>query len=218
MEGDDSFDVLNMYLLTSKKNHIALILILLFSSIKSEPELSVDQMQDMAEKIGKKFKKIFDDVTGYNHFQNYFEKSYTNGHFVTKQLNVSQVSETFSKNLGSSLIKNIDSVRRIRDTAIELEKTHTFNEELDYKYLNDKDKNIVHNVPTFSAAVNVNVTNSFVQVPTNIFRSSKEILNGAYWTKDLDKTFVDNYSKTPSLMWQSFGCETGMIRTYPGFK
>ena len=70
----------------------------------------------------------------------------------------------FSEKLSASLVKNIDSVRRIRDRAILLESNHSFVGDLQYAYLNDKDNNTVRNEPTFYDGLDVNVTNSFVQV------------------------------------------------------
>ena len=48
------------------------------------------------------------------------------------------------------------------------------------------------------------------------FFPAPEILNTIKWTQSLDEVFVNNWKEDPSLKWQYFGSETGVLRTYPG--
>lgn len=42
------------------------------------------------------------------------------------------------------------------------------------------------------------------------------IVNGVYWSEALNKVFVDNFKRDPSLIWQYFGSAKGFFRQYPG--
>ncbi|KAJ3588536.1 hypothetical protein NHX12_012128, partial [Muraenolepis orangiensis] len=44
------------------------------------------------------------------------------------------------------------------------------------------------------------------------------IVNGVFWSEALNKVFVDNFEKDPSLIWQYFGSAKGFFRQYPGIK
>ncbi|KAL6038637.1 hypothetical protein STEG23_019620, partial [Scotinomys teguina] len=44
------------------------------------------------------------------------------------------------------------------------------------------------------------------------------IVNGVYWSESLNKVFVDNFDRDPSLIWQYFGSAKGFFRQYPGIK
>lgn len=71
----------------------------------------------------------------------------------------------------------------------------------------------VKSVPTFSTSVPVNLTDSFVQVPTNVFAYKSEVLNQVTWAKKLDHQFVTNYNQSNhTLLYQYFGdASTGKI-------
>uniref|UniRef100_A0A8C7CCC3 Calcium channel, voltage dependent, alpha2/delta subunit 3 n=1 Tax=Oncorhynchus kisutch TaxID=8019 RepID=A0A8C7CCC3_ONCKI len=66
--------------------------------------------------------------------------------------------------------------------------------------------------------LSVNLSLSVVQVPTNMYNKDPAIVNGVYWSEALNKVFVDNFEKDPSLIWQYFGSAKGFFRQYPGVK
>lgn len=43
-----------------------------------------------------------------------------------------------------------------------------------------------------------------------------DIVNGVYWSEALNKVFVDNFRRDPTLIWQYFGSAKGFFRQYPG--
>ncbi|KAJ8400157.1 hypothetical protein AAFF_G00398510 [Aldrovandia affinis] len=49
-------------------------------------------------------------------------------------------------------------------------------------------------------------------------RCDSAIVNGVYWSEALNKVFVDNFERDPSLIWQYFGSAKGFFRQYPGVK
>uniref|UniRef100_A0A5F8AR63 Calcium voltage-gated channel auxiliary subunit alpha2delta 3 n=1 Tax=Macaca mulatta TaxID=9544 RepID=A0A5F8AR63_MACMU len=101
-----------------------------------------------------------------------------------------------------------------------------------YEYFNavlinerDKDGNFLELGKEFILAPNdhfnnlpVNISLSDVQVPTNMYNKDPAIVNGVYWSESLNKVFVDNFDRDPSLIWQYFGSAKGFFRQYPGIK
>ncbi|CAG07339.1 unnamed protein product [Tetraodon nigroviridis] len=49
-------------------------------------------------------------------------------------------------------------------------------------------------------------------------KENSAIVNGVYWSEALNKVFVDNFERDPSLIWQYFGSAKGFFRQYPGIK
>uniref|UniRef100_A0A4W5P2E4 VWA N-terminal domain-containing protein n=1 Tax=Hucho hucho TaxID=62062 RepID=A0A4W5P2E4_9TELE len=47
--------------------------------------------------------------------------------------------------------------------------------------------------------------------------SDSAIVNGVYWSEALNKVFVDNFERDPSLIWQYFGSAKGFFRQYPAW-
>ncbi|XP_048521974.1 voltage-dependent calcium channel subunit alpha-2/delta-3-like isoform X2 [Dendroctonus ponderosae] len=61
----------------------------------------------------------------------------------------------------------------------------------------------------------VNINNSAVHVPSNVYERSKDVISGIMWSEELDKTFRNNYKLDPTLSWQYFGSSTGFMRQFP---
>ncbi|MGH0182258.1 UNVERIFIED_CONTAM: hypothetical protein FKN15_009065 [Acipenser sinensis] len=51
-----------------------------------------------------------------------------------------------------------------------------------------------------------------------MYNKDSAIMNGVYWSEALNKVFVDNFERDPSLIWQYFGSAKGFFRQYPGIK
>ncbi|ENN73258.1 hypothetical protein YQE_10154, partial [Dendroctonus ponderosae] len=64
----------------------------------------------------------------------------------------------------------------------------------------------------------VNINNSAVHVPSNVYERSKDVISGIMWSEELDKTFRNNYKLDPTLSWQYFGSSTGFMRQFPGMR
>ncbi|KAG9483620.1 hypothetical protein GDO78_009508, partial [Eleutherodactylus coqui] len=122
--------------------------------------------------------------------------------------------------------------QRLVEAAEEAHLKHEFDADLQYEYFNavlinerDEDGNFVDLGKEFLLLPNdhfnnlpVNITLSDVQVPTNVYNKDPEIVNGIYWSESLNKVFVDNFDRDPSLIWQYFGSAKGFFRQYPGIK
>uniref|UniRef100_A0AAR2L2F6 VWFA domain-containing protein n=1 Tax=Pygocentrus nattereri TaxID=42514 RepID=A0AAR2L2F6_PYGNA len=123
-------------------------------------------------------------------------------------------------------------VGRLVEAAEEAHLQHEEDPNLQYEYFNavlineqDEDGNSVELGGEFILQPNdhfnnlsVNLSLSVVQVPTNMYNKDSAIVNGVYWSEALNKVFVDNFERDPSLIWQYFGSAKGFFRQYPGIK
>ena len=181
--------------------------------------ISLHETEQLANSLQDNLKRFLNEAVHYDKLKQEFVKAHENKIITIESVDIKNIVEKFSSDLEHILFKNINSLKKIKERAEELEHNYTFNVDMEsYDYLNNKDDNIQKVVPTFHATAKVNITNSFVQVPTNIYRGDVEILNEAKWTEKLNEVFVGNRNQTPSLAWQYFGSSTGMFRSYPGQK
>uniref|UniRef100_A0A8C2ZE66 Calcium channel, voltage dependent, alpha2/delta subunit 3 n=1 Tax=Cyclopterus lumpus TaxID=8103 RepID=A0A8C2ZE66_CYCLU len=128
--------------------------------------------------------------------------------------------------------KKADATRRLVEAAEEAHHQHEDNPDLQYEYFNavlinevDEEGNNVELGGEFLLEPNdhfnnlsVNLSLSVVQVPTNMYNKDPDIVNGVYWSEALNKVFVDNFERDPTLIWQYFGSAKGFFRQYPGVK
>uniref|UniRef100_A0A8D3E3Q5 Calcium channel, voltage dependent, alpha2/delta subunit 3 n=1 Tax=Scophthalmus maximus TaxID=52904 RepID=A0A8D3E3Q5_SCOMX len=126
--------------------------------------------------------------------------------------------------------KKAEATRRLVEAAEEAHHQHEDNPELQYEYFNavlinevDEEGNNVDLGGEFLLEPNdhfnnlsVNLSLSVVQVPTNMYNKDPDIVNGVYWSEALNKVFVDNFERDPTLIWQYFGSAKGFFRQYPG--
>ncbi|XP_025771756.1 voltage-dependent calcium channel subunit alpha-2/delta-3 [Puma concolor] len=143
-----------------------------------------------------------------------------------------QLVKKLAKNMEEMFHKKSEAVRRLVEAAEEAHLKHEFDADLQYEYFNavlinerDKDGNFLELGKEFILAPNdhfnnlpVNISLSDVQVPTNMYNKDPAIVNGVYWSESLNKVFVDNFDRDPSLIWQYFGSAKGFFRQYPGIK
>uniref|UniRef100_A0A8C4NPP6 Calcium voltage-gated channel auxiliary subunit alpha2delta 3 n=1 Tax=Dicentrarchus labrax TaxID=13489 RepID=A0A8C4NPP6_DICLA len=122
--------------------------------------------------------------------------------------------------------------QRLVEAAEEAHLQHEEDPNLQYEYFNavlinevDEEGNSVELGGEFILQPNdhfnnlsVNLSLSVVQVPTNMYNKDSAIVNGVYWSEALNKVFVDNFERDPSLIWQYFGSAKGFFRQYPGIK
>ncbi|KAM7422631.1 hypothetical protein PAMA_010596 [Pampus argenteus] len=128
--------------------------------------------------------------------------------------------------------KKAEATRRLVEAAEEAHHQHEENPDLQYEYFNavlinevDNEGKNVELGGEFLLEPNdhfnnlsVNLSLSVVQVPTNMYNKDPDIVNGVYWSEALNKVFVDNFERDPTLIWQYFGSAKGFFRQYPGVK
>uniref|UniRef100_A0A8B9E4G3 Calcium voltage-gated channel auxiliary subunit alpha2delta 3 n=1 Tax=Anser cygnoides TaxID=8845 RepID=A0A8B9E4G3_ANSCY len=143
-----------------------------------------------------------------------------------------QLVKKLAKNMEEMFHKKSEAVRRLVEAAEDAYLKHEFDADLQYEYFNavlinerDEEGNYLELGKEFILVPNdhfnnlpVNISLSDVQVPTNMYNKDPAIVNGVYWSESLNKVFVDNFDRDPSLIWQYFGSAKGFFRQYPGIK
>ncbi|XP_044531383.1 voltage-dependent calcium channel subunit alpha-2/delta-3 [Gracilinanus agilis] len=143
-----------------------------------------------------------------------------------------QLVKKLAKNMEEMFHKKSEAVRRLVEAAEEAHLKHEFDADLQYEYFNavlineqDEEGKYLELGKEFILVPNdhfnnlpVNISLSDVQVPTNMYNKDPAIVNGVYWSESLNKVFVDNFDRDPSLIWQYFGSAKGFFRQYPGIK
>ncbi|KAK1799584.1 hypothetical protein P4O66_000465 [Electrophorus voltai] len=147
-----------------------------------------------------------------------------------EEIDGSRLVKNVAENMAEMFQKKAEAARRIVEAAEEAHLQHEENPDLQYEYFNAVLINEVdvngHSVELGGEFVlepndhfsnlSVNLSLSVVQVPTNMYNKDPDIVNGVYWSEALNKIFVDNFEKDPSLIWQYFGSAKGFFRQYPG--
>uniref|UniRef100_A0A3Q1G9R8 Calcium voltage-gated channel auxiliary subunit alpha2delta 3 n=1 Tax=Acanthochromis polyacanthus TaxID=80966 RepID=A0A3Q1G9R8_9TELE len=137
-----------------------------------------------------------------------------------------------AENMEEMFHKKAQAMKRLVEAAEEAHLQHREDPNLQYEYFNavlinevDEEGNSVELGGQFILQPNdhfnnlsVNLSLSVVQVPTNMYNKDSAIVNGVYWSEALNKVFVDNFERDPSLIWQYFGSAKGFFRQYPGIK
>ncbi|XP_039903516.1 voltage-dependent calcium channel subunit alpha-2/delta-3 isoform X1 [Simochromis diagramma] len=137
-----------------------------------------------------------------------------------------------AENMEEMFHKKAQAMTRLVEAAEEAHLQHEEDPNLQYEYFNavlinevDEEGNSVELGGEFILQPNdhfnnlsVNLNLSVVQVPTNMYNKDSAIVNGVYWSEALNKVFVDNFERDPSLIWQYFGSAKGFFRQYPGIK
>ncbi|XP_035376482.1 voltage-dependent calcium channel subunit alpha-2/delta-3 [Electrophorus electricus] len=149
-----------------------------------------------------------------------------------EEIDGARLVKNVAENMAEMFQKKAEAARRIVEAAEEAHLQHEENPDLQYEYFNAVLINEVdvngHSVELGGEFVlepndhfsnlSVNLSLSVVQVPTNMYNKDPDIVNGVYWSEALNKIFVDNFEKDPSLIWQYFGSAKGFFRQYPGVK
>ncbi|RXN14750.1 voltage-dependent calcium channel subunit alpha-2 delta-3-like protein [Labeo rohita] len=149
-----------------------------------------------------------------------------------EEIDGAKLVKNLALNMEEIFRKKAEATRRLVEAAEEAHLQHEENPDLQYEYFNavlinevDEDGNSVELGGEFLLEPNdhfnnlsVNLSLSVVQVPTNMYNKDPDIVNGVYWSEALNKVFVDNFKRDPTLIWQYFGSAKGFFRQYPGVK
>ncbi|KAL2091594.1 hypothetical protein ACEWY4_013857 [Coilia grayii] len=149
-----------------------------------------------------------------------------------EEIDGAKLVKKVAENMEEMFRRKAVAIRRIVEAAEDAHHQHEENPDLQYEYFNavlineeDDDGNSVELGGKFLLEPNdhfnnlsVNLSLSVVQVPTNMYNKDPAIVNGVYWSEALNKVFVDNFERDPSLIWQYFGSAKGFFRQYPGVK
>lgn len=206
----------------------------LVNVVGSEQQIPLSVVKLWASAFGGEIKSIAAKYSGSQLLQkNIFMKYKEHEKEVTiEEIDGLQLVKKLAKDMEEMFHKKAEAVRRLVEAAEEADLKHEFDADLQYEYFNavlinerDEDGNYLELGKEFLLLPNdhfnnlpVNISLSDVQVPTNMYNKDPEIVNGIFWSESLNKVFVDNFDRDPSLIWQYFGSAKGFFRQYPGIK
>ena len=175
--------------------------------------------EDIADAFQKKVNNLFEDVTKFSTLRNVIHDQVKTDVLQDVDVNVSEVGRTFENQLRTLLLSYLDDLNAIKVKVRDSREKYVYDPDIEpFNYYNDKQDNPVRSEPLFSTDINVNLNQSFGQVPTDIFKNDKLLLNDFAWLRDLDPVFQSNYQKKPTLLWQYFATENGASKNFPGVK
>uniref|UniRef100_I3K0R9 Calcium voltage-gated channel auxiliary subunit alpha2delta 4 n=1 Tax=Oreochromis niloticus TaxID=8128 RepID=I3K0R9_ORENI len=149
-----------------------------------------------------------------------------------EEVNGDELVKRFAEEMEEMLGRKMKAVKRLAEAAEDADLDHEYNETLEFDYYNsmlintvDEDGNPVPLGGEFPLEENehfnklpVNIQQSNIQVPTNVYNRDPDILNGVFMSEALNDVFADNFQEDPTLTWQYFGSSTGFFRLYPGIQ
>ncbi|XP_051966997.1 voltage-dependent calcium channel subunit alpha-2/delta-3-like [Xyrauchen texanus] len=196
----------------------------------SQSEIPLSAVKLWASAFGGEIKSIASKYSGSQLLQKKY-KEYEKSVRI-EDINGAKLVKNLAQNMEEMFRRKAEATRRLVEAAEEAHLQHEENPDLQYEYFNavlinevDEDGNSVELGGEFILEPNdhfnnlsVNLSLSVVQVPTNMYNKDTDIVNGVYWSEALNKVFVDNYKRDPSLIWQYFGSAKGFFRQYPGVK
>ncbi|XP_027691684.1 voltage-dependent calcium channel subunit alpha-2/delta-3 [Vombatus ursinus] len=198
--------------------------------VGSEQQIPLSVVKLWASAFGGEIKSIAAKYSGSQLLQKKY-KEYEKD-VAIEEIDGLQLVKKLAKNMEEMFHKKSEAVRRLVEAAEEAHLKHEFDADLQYEYFNavlineqDEEGKYLELGKEFILVPNdhfnnlpVNISLSDVQVPTNMYNKDPAIVNGVYWSESLNKVFVDNFDRDPSLIWQYFGSAKGFFRQYPGIK
>uniref|UniRef100_A0A8C2BMJ9 Calcium channel, voltage dependent, alpha2/delta subunit 3 n=1 Tax=Cyprinus carpio TaxID=7962 RepID=A0A8C2BMJ9_CYPCA len=191
---------------------------------------STNRVKLWASAFGGEIKSIASKYSGSQLLQKKY-KEYEKSVRI-EEIDGAKLVKNLAQNMEEIFRKKAEATRRLVEAAEEAHLQHEENPDLQYEYFNavlinevDEDGNSMELGGEFLLEPNdhfnnlsVNLSLSVVQVPTNMYNKDPDIVNGVYWSEALNKVFVDNFKRDPTLIWQYFGSAKGFFRQYPGVK
>ncbi|KAM4650370.1 voltage-dependent calcium channel subunit alpha-2/delta-3 [Discoglossus pictus] len=198
--------------------------------VATEQQIPLSMVKLWASAFGGEIKSIAAKYSGSQLLQKK-HKEFEKDIFI-EEIDGLRLVKKLAKDMEEMFHKKAEAVRRLVEAAEEAHLKHEFDPDLQYEYFNavlinekDEEGNYLELGKEFVLSPNdhfnklpVNISLSDVQVPTNVYNKDPEIVNGIYWSESLNKVFVDNFHRDPSLIWQYFGSAKGFFRQYPGIK
>ncbi|KAK3601586.1 hypothetical protein CHS0354_027831 [Potamilus streckersoni] len=199
----------------------------------SEVNIYSAQVENWANKLSDHFVYLTNELTAVVNIT----KKYKDFSAIIEK-DGSDVVSNMAKDIGYLLKYKVNAIKKLVTKAEEHFMNHTYDDNLDFDYLNNKKlcssqeyelkqnqsgeefaKQFQYLNMTPSENFNnilINMGQSTVHVPTNVFDKSKKILNGVYWSERMNNEFVENMQKDNTLKWQYFCSSDGFFRIFPG--
>uniref|UniRef100_A0A3B5Q7D4 Calcium voltage-gated channel auxiliary subunit alpha2delta 3 n=1 Tax=Xiphophorus maculatus TaxID=8083 RepID=A0A3B5Q7D4_XIPMA len=124
-----------------------------------------------------------------------------------------------AKNMEEMFHKKAQAMKRLVEAAEEAHLQHEENPDLQVNWFYVIFLRLYEQIKPIISYNLLNVTSFLViSLFSHCIFIDSAIVNGVYWSEALNKVFVDNFERDPSLIWQYFGSAKGFFRQYPGIK
>ncbi|XP_033096917.1 voltage-dependent calcium channel subunit alpha-2/delta-3-like isoform X2 [Anneissia japonica] len=198
---------------------------------KPQTQATIDStlVETAANNFGNSMHGISIQFSGRDFLKQAFEND--SASLTVKKINGTKMVLDIAEKIENMLNNKVEAVEKLVDAAEQANLAHEYNESIEYKYFNalqinqkTEDGQYLPLGGNFTLTPDdhfnddVNLTQSTVQVPTNVYNMGTEVLNHIQFTAELDQQFVENYADDPTLTWQYFGSKTGFFRNFPGIK
>ncbi|XP_060691567.1 voltage-dependent calcium channel subunit alpha-2/delta-3 isoform X3 [Hemiscyllium ocellatum] len=197
---------------------------------ESQQQIPLNVVKLWASAFGGEIKSISAKYSGSQFLQKKYKEHEKT--VSVQEIDGLQLVKKLAKDMERMFRNKAEAVRRLVEAAENAHLEHEYNSDLEYEYFNavlinekDENGNYVELGKEFILEPNehfnnlpVNISLSDVQIPTNKYNKDPAIVNGVSWSEALNKIFVDNFERDPSLLWQYFGSANGFFRQYPGVK
>ncbi|XP_048462681.1 voltage-dependent calcium channel subunit alpha-2/delta-3 [Rhincodon typus] len=197
---------------------------------ESQQQIPLNVVKLWASAFGGEIKSISAKYSGSQFLQKKYKEHEKT--VSVQEIDGLQLVKKLAKDMERMFRNKAEAVRRLVEAAENAHLEHEYNSDLEYEYFNavlinekDENGNYVELGKEFILEPNehfnnlpVNISLSDVQIPTNKYNKDPAIVNGVSWSEALNKIFVDNFERDPSLLWQYFGSANGFFRQYPGIK
>jgi len=213
------------------KNHFMMHLVFLMICFLREASTtamlfpSKETMRTWSEGLDQEFNRMTsgsNDITGAYQLQQVYQQKF-NGQIL--KTDGKQIAQDMKEKMELIFNENIDALRNLQMKAENAIKTYKFNQSLQLGHINytnvrrpyqDWPQHLKDNMEYdehFKQEVNIN--ESGVHIPIEIYEGYPNMLNEINWSKQLEEVFKDNRKSYPEIYWQSFGSQKGMLRIYP---
>ena len=181
----------------------------------NQPLVTVPELRKAVSDFSKELIDYIDKMTNYKALNATFKNLAKD--VVFRKINGAEVNKNFTSSIEQLFSKKQNLLQNLKKNVSDLKNAYKYNPNISYfdypssrsmkKMFYDKNKSFVQIVKEFPTDVPINQTKSFVHIPTNIYNSTKIILNAVRWTENLDKVFKDNQKIDNTVILQYY-CDT----------
>ena len=191
-----------------------ILFIPIFSSLTRKPDID-SFVQSIVHHISNDIIDRTRRITNYPNITADFEKLNSEKELIIKKAKGEKIIKRFTEEIEETFRAKTEALKKIKQKAEEEKKKYTGkdNKKCDYlnmHTINASDPYLMKIYPPFSKTIKVNISRSFVHVPTNVYACRSDILDAVEWTRGLDETFTQNYNESNgTILYQYYGDQTG---------
>eukprot|EP00111_Clytia_hemisphaerica_P021737 TCONS_00063925-protein len=164
-----------------------------------------------AKLIGESAKTFSDEITASKHIK----KAYEDLGLKIQKVDGESLTIDLANELERFFDEKVKTLRKLAEEASRIEDEYRENYQ-HHDWFNGKALQGMKLVQHANFDVPVNLTDSIVHVPTEVYDQDSKVVRDIQWTKALNKIFQNNFEQYSGLSWQYFGTVEGVHRQFPG--